>query len=102
MTRFPGLIEAALTSALCYITFSPCLYRSRNLVERFFNKIKQCRRSAARYDEFAANYFAFIKLASLPPWLRAYEFTPSLSILALRDAPPPPGGPPPRPGAGRL
>jgi transposase len=26
------------------ICFSPYLYRSRNLVERFFNKIKQCRR----------------------------------------------------------
>ena len=28
------------------ICFSPYLYRSRNLVERFFNKIKQCRRIA--------------------------------------------------------
>jgi transposase len=26
------------------ICFSPYLYRARNLVERFFNKIKQCRR----------------------------------------------------------
>jgi transposase len=26
------------------IYFSPYLYRARNLVERFFNKIKQCRR----------------------------------------------------------
>jgi transposase len=31
--------------ALC---FSPYLYRARNLVERFFNKIKQCRRVATR------------------------------------------------------
>jgi transposase len=29
--------------ALC---FSPYLYRARNLVERFFNEIKQCRRVA--------------------------------------------------------
>src|ERR1700716_1100308 len=28
------------------ICFSPYLYRARNLVERFFNKIKQCRRIA--------------------------------------------------------
>jgi transposase len=28
------------------ICFSPYLYRARNLVERFFNKIKQCRRVA--------------------------------------------------------
>jgi transposase len=26
------------------ICFSPHLYRARNLIERFFNKIKQCRR----------------------------------------------------------
>jgi transposase len=36
------------------ICFSPHLYRARNLVERFFNKIKQCRRVATRYDKLAA------------------------------------------------
>src|SRR5690242_3528810 len=30
------------------ICFSPHLYRARNLVERFFNKHKQCRRIATR------------------------------------------------------
>jgi transposase len=30
---------------------SPFLYCARNLVERFFNKIKQCRRIATRYDK---------------------------------------------------
>ena len=30
------------------ICFSPHLYRARNLVERFFNKIKPCRRVATR------------------------------------------------------
>jgi transposase len=58
------------------ICFSPYLYRSRNLVERFFNKIKQCRRIATRYDKLAANYLAFVKLASIRIWLRAYESTP--------------------------
>jgi transposase len=37
------------------ICFSPYLYRARNLVERFFNKIKQCRHIATRYDKLAAN-----------------------------------------------
>ena len=46
------------------------------LVERFFNRIKQCRRIATRYDKLAANYLAFIKLASIRIWLRAYESTP--------------------------
>jgi transposase len=58
------------------INFSPDLYRSRNLVERFFNKIKQCRRIGTRYDKLAANYLAFIKLASIRLWIRAYESTP--------------------------
>src|SRR5208337_4638694 len=35
--------------------FSPYLYRARNRVERFFNRIKQCRRVATRYDRLAAN-----------------------------------------------
>ena len=38
------------------ICFSPYLYRARNLFERFFNKIKQCRRVATRYDKLAATY----------------------------------------------
>jgi transposase len=58
------------------ICFSPYLYRARNLVERFFNKIKQCRRIATRYDRLAANYLAFIKLASIRIWLRVYESAP--------------------------
>jgi transposase len=58
------------------IDFSPDLYRSRNLVERFFNKIKQCRCIGTRYDKLAANYLAFIKLASIRLWIRAYESTP--------------------------
>jgi transposase len=58
------------------ICFSPHLYRARNLVERFFNKIKQCRRVATRYDKLAANYLAFIQLASIRLWLRANESTP--------------------------
>jgi transposase len=58
------------------ICFSPCSYRARNLVERFFNKVKQCRRIATRYDKLAANYLAFVKLAAIRIWLGAYESTP--------------------------
>jgi len=52
------------------LCFSPYLHRARNLVERFFNKIKQCRRVATRYDKLAENYLAFIQLASIRLWLR--------------------------------
>jgi transposase len=55
------------------LSFSPYLYRARNLVERFFNKIKHCRRVATRYDKLAANYLAFIQLASIRLWLRINE-----------------------------
>ena len=37
------------------ICFSPYLYKARNLIERFFNKIKHYRRIATRYDKFAEN-----------------------------------------------
>ncbi|MCS3450346.1 transposase [Bradyrhizobium elkanii] len=55
------------------ICFSPYLYRARNQVERFFNRIKQCRQVATRYDRLAANYLAFVQLASIRRWLRLYE-----------------------------
>jgi len=58
------------------ICFSPHLYRARNRIERFFNRIKHCRRIATRYDKLAANYLAFVQLASIRLWLRVYEFTP--------------------------
>jgi hypothetical protein len=35
--------------------------------------IKKCRRVATRYDKLAANYLAFVKLASIRIWLRANE-----------------------------
>lgn len=53
--------------------FSPFLYRYRNLVERFFNKLKHFRAVATRYEKHAANYLALVKLASTRIWLRAYE-----------------------------
>jgi len=56
------------------LCFSPYPYRARNPVERFFNKIKACRRVGTRYDKLAANYRAFIQLASIRLWLR--ESTP--------------------------
>jgi transposase len=53
--------------------FSPFLYRYRNLVERFFNKIKHFRAVATRYDKHDANYLALVKLAASRIWMRSYE-----------------------------
>jgi transposase len=55
------------------ICFRSYLYRARNRVERFFNRIKQRRRVPTRYDRLAANYLAFVQLASIRLWLRLYE-----------------------------
>ena len=54
----------------------PKLYRQRNLVERFFNKLKHFRRIATRYDKLARNFLAAVALASIRLWLRRYESRP--------------------------
>ena len=40
------------------------LYCERNLVERFFNKLKHFRAIATRYDKLARNFLAGLQLAS--------------------------------------
>ena len=51
------------------------IYRERNLVERFFNKLKHFRRIATRFDKLARNFLAAVLLASTRLWTRAYEST---------------------------
>jgi len=45
------------------------LYKERNLVERFFQKIKQFRRIATRYEKLKRNYQSMLYLASSIIWL---------------------------------
>lgn len=40
-------------------------YKLRNVIERFFNRVKHYRRVATRYEKTARNYFGFLYLASL-------------------------------------
>lgn len=49
------------------------LYRQRNLVERFFCKLKHFRRIATRFDKLARNFLSAVLLASARLWLRSYE-----------------------------
>ena len=44
------------------------VYKDRNLVERFFNRIKQFRRIATRYDKLARNFFAMLNLVCAYIW----------------------------------
>lgn len=53
--------------------FSPWLYKQRNAVERFFNKLKHFRAIATRYDKRDDNFLASIQLAAIRIWLRSYE-----------------------------
>jgi putative transposase len=46
------------------------LYKERNKIERFFNKLKQFRRVATRYDKLLANFMGFVKLAAIAIWLK--------------------------------
>ena len=50
--------------------FSKYLYKMRNLVERFFNKLKQFRRVATRYDKLLVTFMGFVKIAAIAIILR--------------------------------
>lgn len=45
------------------------LYKDRNLVERFFNRIKQFRRIATRYEKLDRSFIAMIRLVCIYIWL---------------------------------
>ena len=45
-------------------------YKDRNLIERFFSKVKQYRRVATRYEKTARNFLAFVHVASIMILLR--------------------------------
>ena len=45
------------------------LYADRNKIERFFNRLKQYRRLATRYDKSAASFLAFAHYAATFVWL---------------------------------
>lgn len=49
--------------------FDKLIYRQRNWVERCFNRLKQFRRIATRYEKHAQNYLAMLTLASILLWL---------------------------------
>lgn len=51
--------------------FSAWVYRQRNLVERFFNRIKQFRGLATRYDKRPENYLAAVKLVAARIWCQS-------------------------------
>lgn len=50
-------------------------YAKRNIVERFFNKVKQYRGLATRYDKLPEQFIAGITIAAIRMWAKYYEST---------------------------
>ena len=63
----------AMPNRVRHPVFNGWVYRQRNVVERFFNKLKQFRAVATRYDKRDDNYLVSVQLASIRIWLRNYE-----------------------------
>ncbi|MXY94972.1 MAG: transposase [Caldilineaceae bacterium SB0670_bin_27] len=45
-------------------------FRERNIVDRFINKLKWCRRISTRYEKLARRFIAFLHFASTLIWLQ--------------------------------
>lgn len=52
------------------ISVPPELYRQRNLIERCFNRRKQVRRLATRFDKLARNSLGTVALGAMRRWTR--------------------------------
>ncbi|GAA2704252.1 hypothetical protein GCM10010412_101690 [Nonomuraea recticatena] len=50
-------------------TFDRAAYKRRNVVERCFNRLKQFRAIATRFDKTATSYQGMLDLATLLTWL---------------------------------
>ena len=47
-------------------------YRDRNRIERMFNRLKQSRRIATRYDKTSTSFLGFLNLAAARIWLQSF------------------------------
>ena len=56
-------------------TVNRALYATRNKIERFFNRLKNSRRVATRYDHTASSFLGFAKLASIRQWVNFVHAT---------------------------
>ena len=51
----------------------PVLYRTRDLIKRFFNTLKHVRKVATRYEKPGQSYRAGVPFALSRLWMRRYE-----------------------------
>ena len=57
---------------LIQLPVDTAIYAQRNMVERRFDKLKNARRLATRYDKNADSYLGFIQLVSIRLWMREF------------------------------
>jgi len=56
-------------------TVDKAVYALRNRIERFFNRLKNSRRVATRYDKLVESFASFVMLASIRIWIRFVHTT---------------------------
>ena len=54
------------------ISVDDYIYALRNRIERCFNKLKNSRRLATRYDKTAESYLGFVHIAAIRIWMHAF------------------------------
>ncbi len=75
-----ALIEAAEAAVMTVVipsrrnslkprNYDRVIYKERGQVERLFNRLKNCRRIATRYEKTARNFLAMLQLAGAMLWL---------------------------------
>ena len=57
---------------LIQLPVDAAIYALCNIVERCFNKLKNARRLATRYDKTADSYLVFIHIVSISLWMRQF------------------------------
>jgi len=57
---------------LIQLPVDAAIYALRNMVERCFNKLKNARRLATRYDKTADSYLGFVHIVSIRLWMRQF------------------------------
>jgi len=57
---------------LAQLPVDGAIYALRNIIERCFNKLKNARRLATRYDKTALSFAAFVHIVSIRLWFRQF------------------------------
>ena len=65
----------SLTSRKIQHAVEKAVYALRNRIERFFNRAKNSRRVATRYDKLIESFAAFVLLACIRIWIRFVHAT---------------------------